>query len=58
MDTLYDEDVVRRAMHLRHLFEEADAPWAGPVGQIELLAFDRLSIGNVVDVFPHDHRAV
>ena len=32
VDALHHEDVVRRARHLRHLFNKADAPWAGPVG--------------------------
>src|SRR5262249_54000599 len=55
---LHDEDVVRRAVHLRHLLQKQDAPRAGPVGEIQLLAFRRLLVGNVVDVLPHDHGTV
>jgi hypothetical protein len=57
-DALDDEDVVRRARLLRHLFAIADAPGAGAVGQIELLALHGLLLGDVVDVLPHDHGAV
>src|SRR5438105_11361658 len=58
VDALDDEDVVRRARHLRYMFTKGDTPWAGPVGEIELLAFHRLFVGDLVDVLPHDHRAI
>src|SRR5438093_8551346 len=58
LDALYDEDVVRRARLLRHIFAEYDAPRAGTVGQIELLAFHGLFVGDVIDVLPQDHRAI
>ena len=32
VDALDDEDVVRRARHVRHLFTKAHTPGTGPVG--------------------------
>ena len=58
LDSLYDEDVVRRARHPWHMFKKSDAPRAGPVRQIELLAFHRLFVWNAIDVVLHDHRAI
>jgi hypothetical protein len=58
VDSLYHEDVVRRARYPRHMFKKSDAPRAGPVRQIELLAFHGLFVGNAIFVVLHDHRAV
>jgi len=55
---LDDDDVVRRARHLRHLFTKGHTPRAGPIGQIKLLAFHGLFIGNLIDVLPHDDSTI